>query len=182
MANTSNIGAGKPAVAGGIYVGETTATLPTGTSGTLTGFTTLGYISEDGVTNNNPPETDDVKAWGGATVMSIQTSKEDTFTFTLLEVLDEEVLKLVYGDSNVTKATNSLTVKATMDDYSAHAFVIDMKINGTKQRIVIPNGKVSDVGEVTYNDSEAVGYEVTITAMPDPAVTSQDITHYTYIN
>lgn len=181
MANTSNIGAGKPAVAGGIYVGATTATLPTSPSATLTGFDTLGYISEDGVTNNNTPDTEDVKAWGGATVMSIQTGKEDTFTFTLLEVLNEDVLKLVYGDANVTTATSVTTVKATMDDYKAHAFVIDMLINGKKQRMVIPNGKVSDLGEITYNDSEAVGYEVTITAMPDPAVTSQDVTHYIYI-
>lgn len=181
MANTGNIGAGKPAVAGGIYVGATTATLPTSTDATITGFTTLGYISEDGVTNNNSPESDDIKAWGGATVMTVQTGKEDTFNFTLLEVLNEEVLKLVYGDANVTTATNATTVKATMDEAKAHAFVIDMLINGKKQRIVIPNGKISDLGEITYNDSEAVGYEVTVTAFPDPAVTSQDVTHYTYI-
>lgn len=181
MANTGNIGAGKPAVAGGIYVGTSSATLPTSASATLTGFTSLGYISEDGVTNNNTPESDEVKAWGGSTVMTVQTSKEDTFTFTLLEALNEEVLKLIYGASNVTTASSKTTVKATTDEYASLPFVIDMKINGKKHRTVIPNARISELGEVVYNDTDAVGYEVTITAMPDPAVTTQDVTHYTYI-
>lgn len=181
MANTKYIGSGKPAVAGGIFIGATSATLPTSTSAELTGFTTLGYISADGVRNNNTPETEDIPEWGGATVGSLQTAKPDAFSFTCLEVTNEEVLKLVYGDANVTKSGDKLTVLATTDEYEAHAFVIDMIIGGTKKRMVIPNAKVSDIGEISYKGDEACGYEITVAAMPDPARTDKSVTHYEYI-
>nr|DAL55387.1 MAG TPA_asm: tail protein [Caudoviricetes sp.] len=56
--------------------------------------------------------------------------------------------------------------------------VIDILLkNKNFQRIVIPRGKVSEIGEVSYKDGEPIGYELTITALPD----DQGNTHYKYI-
>ena len=181
MAQTvANVSAAKPAVGGAVSVGATTATLPTSTSGTLTGFTALGYISEDGLTNNNTPENDEIKAWGGDTVLNLMTGKTDTFTFTLIEALNIEVLKVVFGSSNVTgtSLSSGYSVNAKADEPEAHAWVIDMVLrNNVAKRVVIPNGSISEIGEVTYADGEAIGYEITVTAFPN----SSGITHYEYI-
>lgn len=180
MANTvTNVSAGKPKVGGAINVADTSATLPTTVNAALTGFTALGYVSEDGLTNQNTIESEDIKAWGGDTVLVIQTEKTDTFGLTLIEVLNVDVLKIVFGDTNVTGTlADGITVNVNATELPEKAWVIDMVMrNGALKRIVIPRAKVSEIGEVSYTDNEAVGYELTLTALPDAAGN----THYEYI-
>lgn len=181
MANTAtNVTAGKPKIGGAIYRAPIGTTLPTdATTALAAAFVCLGYVSEDGLTNDNSPESENIKAWGGDTVLNVQTGKEDTFGFTLLEVLDVNVLKTVYGDDNVTGTLESgITVKANSKDLTEYAWAIDMVLrNGAVKRITIPNGKVSEVGTITYADGEAVGYETTLQTAADSAGN----THYEYI-
>lgn len=181
MANTAaNVTVGKPKVGGAIYVAPLGSTLPTDSSTALdAAFVCLGYISEDGVTNSNSPESDNVKAWGGDTVLVLQTDRPDSFSLTLLEGLNEDVLKTVYGSSNVTvDAQGNITVKATADEMTGHAWVFEMIMKGNRaKRTVIPNGTISELGDIVYKDDEAVGYNVTLQDVPD----SSGVYHYEYI-
>lgn len=181
MANTAtNVSTGKPKVGGAIYRTTTmTTTLPTSADSTLPeAFVCLGYVSEDGLTNNNSPESENIKAWGGDTVLSTLTAKEDTFGCTLIEVLNVDVLKAVYGSSHVTGTLAAgITVTATTEEPEEAIWVVDMVMRGgVKKRIVIPDGKVSEVAEISYRDNDAVGYGLTITAISDGTAT-----HYEYI-
>lgn len=181
MAQTAaNVSAAKPKVGGAVYVAATTATLPTSAAADLgTGWTSLGYLSEDGVTNANSPNTDTINAWGGDPVLTLYNAREDTFQFKLLEVLNPEVPKVVYGDGNVsgTLATG-ISITANNAELDTKAYVIDMIMrNGALKRIVIPSAQVSEVGDVVYTDSDAVAYEVTLSAQAD----ASGNTHYEYI-
>ena len=180
MPSSSNVSTGKPKVTGAVFRGPLTATLPTDATTALTGFTELGYVSEDGVTNNNSPETENVKAWGGDTVLVLQTEKTDEWTLTLIEALNPNVLQTVYGSTNVTEdSTNhTISVSATASALAEQAYVIDMAMRGgAMKRIVIPKGSLSELGEIVYKDDEAVGYEITITALAN----ASGVTHYEYI-
>ena len=181
MANVaSNVSAGKPKTTGAIWVAPKGSTLPTDTATTLdAAFKCLGYCSDDGLTNSTDLESETIKAWGGDTVLTIQTSKEDRFGFTLIEVLNEDVLKFVYGSTNVSGTLSTgLTVTANNADVEEVAIVIDMIMrDNAAKRVVIPDCKISEFGDVVYSDSEAVGYETTVTCMPD----SSGNTHYEYI-
>lgn len=180
--NVANVTAGKPKISGAVYRAVAGTTAPTDSTTALSAdFKALGYCSEDGLVNSNSPSSTNIKAWGGDTVLVIQEEKEDTFQLTLIEVLNVEVLKAVYGSTNVTGTltdTSGLTVTANAKEPEYGVWAIDMVMTGgATKRIVIPNGKISEIGDITYSDTEAVGYEITITATPDSAGN----THYEYM-
>lgn len=183
MANlntATNVTVGKPAVDGAIFIAPLNTTLPTSTTAALdAAFDCLGYAAEDGVTNDISPETTDIKAWGGETVVSVLTGKADKWTLTLIEAMNVDVLKLVHGDSNVTgDLTNGIKVEANANVAVAHSFVIDMVLNNSHaKRIVLPSAVVTEIGEITYADGTAVGYQLTLSCTPD----SDGNTHYEYI-
>lgn len=184
MATTNNdatkVTAGKPMTGGAIFTAPLGTTLPTSVSASLAAaFENVGYISDAGVVNSNTASNTAIKAWGGDTVLDIQTEKPDTFKFTLIEAKNVNALKLVYGSENVSGTLSSgITINANSKEQVPGCLVIDMLLsNNTAKRIVIPNGKVTTVGDITYSDGAAVGYETTISCYPD----SNGNTHYEYI-
>lgn len=180
MADTKNVTTGKPKKGGAIFRAPLGTELPKDARADLDeAFRSLGYCSDDGLVNSNSPENDSVKAWGGDTVLETQKEKPDTFQFTLIEALNVDVMRTVYGDKNVEgDLENGITIKANSDDQEYCAWVIDMILKGgILKRVTIPSAKVTEVGDITYSDGDAVGYDTTISAVPD----ADGQTHYEYI-
>lgn len=178
--NSAEVSTGKPRIAGAIFHGNDTVALPTDASSELdAGFENLGYVSEDGVTNANSLTSEDIKAWGGDIVQTTQTEKTDTFQFMLIQSRSEYVLKSIYGEDNVTgDIASGITVKSNAKEVPPSPWVIDMILaDNTLKRIVIPRGKISELGDVVYNGTDPIGYQPTITALPD----EDGNTHYEYI-
>ena len=165
----TNVAAGKPKVTGAISAAALGSTLPTDATTALdAAFTTLGYVSDDGLTQTIERTVENVRAWGGDTVLTTQTEFLETFTFQLIEVLNVDVRKEVFGQINVTGTlATGITTTVNASELTARAWAIDMVVNGAVTRIVIPNGKVSEIGDIEYVDDDAIRYPVTVTALPD---------------
>lgn len=177
--NYKNVSAAAPKVGGAVFRAPVGTTLPTDATTALNAaFKDMGCVSEDGVTNSNSPESDVVKTWGGGVAYAYQTAKADTFKLVLLESLNPDTLKAIYGSENVSGAlVSGIAVKANATEQEEAAWVIESLMRGAVKRIVIPCGKITEIGDVVYVDGEPVGYEITIMALPDDSGN----THYEYI-
>lgn len=180
MADVTQVTAGKPKVGGHIYRAPVGTTLPTDATTALdNAFIDMGYASEDGLTNANSPESTVIKAWGGTPVLTIQESKEDTFQLVFISAENVEVQKMVYGNTNVTGTSFStgVSVTANAKELEEAAYVIETIARGNiAHRIVIPRAKPTEIGEIVYSDTDALGYDVTLGCTADEAGN----THYEY--
>jgi len=169
-----NVVAGKPLATGGVLSGPEGTALPTDATTALNaGFKALGYASEDGLTRSTERSTEKVRAWGGDIVKVVQSEFSVTYSVTLLGATDADVLKVVYGDDNVTTTAADAThgtrqaVAVNGDELPYRPFVFEMKDGKTRLRIVVPNGRVTEVGEISYTDSGVVAFPLTIEAFED---------------
>lgn len=181
MANTAtNVSTGKPNIAGAVYVAPKGTTDPAGTSvASNSAFTCLGYVSEDGLENANEMSMNPIKAWGGAIVYRSLTELNDNFTLKLIESENIDVLKNVYGDSNVTtESDGTIVVDIKADDPQEKMWVFELALRGSKaKQIVVPDGAITTRDTITYNDSDAIAYGITVSAYPD----ADGSTHKEYI-
>lgn len=158
------------AVTGEVSVGPTTSTAPTGTAGTLTGFSGLGYVGEGGVTESRDRSTNDIKAWQNAdTVRTVVTDASVSYSFKLIET-NKATLELFYGGTATSTASDGNIKVVPASTGGRKSFVIDVVDGANLTRIYVPQGEITEVGDVVYSSGEEVGYEVTIKAYPDTAL------------
>jgi len=169
-----NVLQGAPVTTGGVLIDLVgTATLPTTATATATGFTALGYVGEEGLTETINRTTDKIKAWGGDVVKVTQSEFSVTYGFTLYETQNANVLKAVFGSANVTSTpgdTDQGTLQAVKVNSTTRAklpMVFDMVDGLARIRLVVPAGQVSLSGDLTYTDAGVVGYPCTVEAFAD---------------
>lgn len=168
--NVKNVSAGKPKVGGAVFRAPVGTTLPTNATDDLnSAFECMGYISSDGVTFTEGRESEDVKAWGGDSVLNVQGEKTDQVKMKLIEVLNENVLKAVHGEDNVSGDLNTgMEVRINSKELDYGSWVIEAILtDNVLERTVIAKAKITEVQDVVYNDSDALGYDVTATAYPN---------------
>ena len=169
MNDASLVSAGKPKVGGAIFRAPLGTALPTDASTALAGaYEGVGYISDDGLVNQQGREVSTQHAWGGDEVLTDVQNFTDRFVFTMIECMNLAALKTTYGAANVSGTlAEGITIRKNANPQEHFVLVCDTILNGNVlHRIVVPDAQVVEVGDISRVDGEAVGFPTTIAAKP----------------
>lgn len=177
--NPANVTTSKPKVAGAIHIAPYGTALPTDAVTPLSSaFKCMGFVSQDGVSEDVTKTMNKFKDWGGDIVLSAEESFENTYKYKLLEVLNVDVLRFGFGDENVTGTLESgLTVTKKAGNDTPRVIVIESILNGNiAKRTVIPQGVLSGIGTIVQKKNDLQGIDCTI----DCIATSSGATSFDY--
>jgi len=168
--STANITATTPRSEGEFFRAALGTTVPDDAKTALAEpFKLQGYTDEDGFTVAVERETTDKKAYGGVTVYTTQDNYGVTLTVTVLETMNIETKRTVFGDENVTQdaVSGMITTRYNSKRLPNSVFIADHLTDQGFKRQIVENGLVTGVGDIQFVHNEMVKYQLTITAYPN---------------
>jgi hypothetical protein len=169
--DTSLMTVGKPTEGGCVYVSfNTDCTLPTDATtkiSTLTDFKSVGDISENGFTEARSIDSEDIKDWGGTTILTLINGDTTTFQTEFLEVNRDVACKLRYGKDAVTTGTDGSVSEVKYKSYAGDPVVLvidELETNGAIRRTVIKSAVVTSFDDITHQKGSLMVYGMTFTA------------------
>lgn len=140
-------------------------------------FKDLGYISEDGISVSQASTWETIRDWGGDQVRKFLSDFTGTLQWTFLETNDD-ALAATYGTDNVIVTAAGVstgkytTVKLNSTEAPAGSWLFHMTDSAIgalarKMRIVVPNGQITERGDISFSRNAAIMYPVTLETYPD---------------
>jgi len=156
---------------GKVYGGG--SVLPTDATTAPTGYNDYGYVSDGGVKLAIGTTITDIKAWGGDVVRSIRSEHKVTINLEFLET-NAFTLAAYSGDTSATATSARIQNVGGL----RQKWIIDTIDGPDTFRLVIPDGQITELGDLTLSTEEAIKFPITFTCYPD--VTSSKA--YIYVN
>ena len=155
---SNDVAVGKANPAGVLYWAPLGTPLPTDPTTPLNS----AFKPVDGLTNAADMDKTEVADMDGNTVLTIVSSYKETMQFVMLET-NENSLKMRYGTENVSTTGNITKVDHKVPSGERLVLVADILMAGNdkRQRKIMPDATLGEVGDVQYHSSDAITYDVT---------------------
>lgn len=167
------VGAPDQATTGAILSAPLGTALPGSPLDALNGaFDDSGYISEDGLTLTPDRSIESIKDWSGSIVRTILSEFNGTLAWSHLET-NLESMKNWFGDDNVSvvdptvSSGTQVTAILNASEMPRKSWVFKIKDGDKRVLVVVPDGQVTESGEVEFTKSAALTWPVTLTSYPD---------------
>lgn len=163
--NADNVSNSAPTLAGVAFSAPLGTDVPTSASEEMdSAYRGYGYLSEDGLANEFETDSEQIPAFGGDEVLSIQTSYAETFACGFLEE-SVETKRVFFGDDNVYITEEGFAAVHSSEDLPYLTWVWDIRLTGgRKKRIVIFEAKVDEREGVEHVTGGANTHGVTLRA------------------
>lgn len=166
-------------ISGSVYVAPTGSTAPADATTALdAAFVDLGAINEDGISLSPSRSIEKIRAWQAAkAVRTVVTEDELSVGFSLMQ-WNEDSIALAFGGgtfsvANVTETKYVPPAAGTVDERS---FVFEWVDGAISNRLYVPRGMVSEIGEITVTKTGAVELALTVEVLGS---TPDDFVYFT---
>lgn len=170
--DTSLITVGQPSEGGCCWTSfAENPTLPTDAvakMSTLTGWESLGELSENGYTESKSVTESKFKGWHGSVVLAAISEEENTYKAEFIEVNRPSAAKLRYGSKNVEiGADGSVShIKGKPSAGDKIPLVFDeLESNGYLRRTVVRKASIASFDDVPHQKGSLMVYGMTFTAI-----------------
>lgn len=173
--NDVKLGLGR--ASGMFYHAPKGTSLPAYPGASLTGYTEIGNVSEDGIVLGLAYDLDALKNWAKQIVRTVPGQDSQTVKATIMDTTKES-LKTVFGKNNVVETAASgdhgtlLTID-TKSSASEEVFLFIMK-DGDDMIMVGAEGYITAVDDITFKGDEAITWPVTISATDKWTIITDD--------
>lgn len=167
---SNNVNLGIGLASGMFYVANAGTALPSFPSDSLTDWQLAGAITADGITWSTGKDSEPLRNWAKEVERLVASDEGGTVEAPLMYT-NEETLKVIFGEDNVTTTAASSThgdlVSVTVApgvSASPSAFLFIMRDGEDMLMLGTSNGIVRDVGDVSFSPTEAITWTATIEA------------------
>lgn len=152
---------------GTIYIAPSGTAGPANITAPWTGFTNIGFATEDGAKLSRSMDTNMVKGWQSISVLRyLITGVGLTAAFTLLQS-DKDIIQLYFGGGTVTAQGGgsflyNISSAPTVDE---RVFGLEWVDGSFTYRFVMGRCMVTETGETTVGRDDAIQWPFTLSAM-----------------
>lgn len=142
-------------------------TFPTGAATALTGWESLGEVSDNGYSSQKNISTTAHRGWHGSVLLVSVDEETNTLQIAFVEPNRPAVAKLMHGAANVSAGTDGsvASIEGKSGGIKAVPIVVDeLESNGWKRRTCFYNCMPTSFDEVPHRRGELVVYGFTFTA------------------
>lgn len=164
---TYNEDAVRVGVTGTVFVGPKGTALPDDVTTPLNAaFKSVGFISEDALTESLAITTERLRAWQRPVgIRTLTTEVEWTFQFGMLET-SPLVLDLYYGGAETTVDTGiATTAILAWPTSTQRAMVIEIEDGEVLTRYAVPVVEIGEREEINHSNTEGTIWGVTVNVM-----------------
>lgn len=149
-----------------VYVAPLGTTAPTDTTTAwIAAWKAIGLMSEDGLTQSESASQTTFYAYGGILVRSVKSKHVSTFKVVALED-NAALFGLIHPGSTQALAAGVTTRTIKLPTPNPQAFGFEFKDGSITQRIIVPRGEVTTVGDVKFSDMSMATHELTVSIYP----------------
>ena len=133
----------------------------------------LGYISDEGITENRDGDTEQFVPWQTNAPIRVETTSEiiswETVLWTTSYDTNSVYFKVKEDDMEYDPESDVISfVDGDKKPRDLRGWGIDVVDGIYARRAIVPNGEVTERGGLTYRKDQLIGYPITLTAFPGP--------------